>query len=328
MTDERKNACCDFESTLNRRDFVRVLGGTAAAAGALPVLGTTAVGAAPAKKQAAETAVTELYSTLTEAQQKVICFPFNHKLRTKINANWNITEPEIGDDFYTKEQRELSRRIVKGITSEDGYERLLKQMDDDAGGFDRFSMAIFGNPEKGDFQWELTGRHLTMRADGNSVPGMAFGGPLVYGHGETDPSKNMYHYQTKQANKLFGALDEKHRKAALLTDAPRESSVPLQGEKGMFPGISVGSLSSDQQELVEETLKVLLAPYRAEDVNEAMAMLKAGGGLGKLHMAYYKKGDLNNDQTWDIWRVEGPTFVWHFRGAPHVHTYVNIGQKA
>ncbi len=41
-------------------------------------------------------------------------------------------------------------------------------------------------------------------------------------------------------------------------------------------------------------------------------------------MAFYQDDDLNNDKQWDIWRVEGPAFVWHFRGAPHVHAYVNI----
>ena len=75
-------------------------------------------------------------------------------------------------------------------------------------------------------------------------------------------------------------------------------------------------------------MKVILAPYRSEDVEEVHSLLKAGGGLDDLRMAFYKEGDLENDQVWDIWRVEGPTFVWHFRGAPHVHTYVNIAKKS
>ena len=45
-------------------------------------------------------------------------------------------------------------------------------------------------------------------------------------------------------------------------------------------------------------------------------------------MAFSKKQDLANDGTWDVWRIEGPAFVWHFRGAPHVHAYINIGAKA
>ena len=27
------------------------------------------------------------------------------------------------------------------------------------------------------------------------------------------------------------------------------------------------------------------------------------------------------------WRVEGPAFVWHFRGAPHVHVWVNVAHR-
>ena len=75
-----------------------------------------------------------------------------------------------------------------------------------------------------------------------------------------------------------------------------------------------------------KTIQVLLAPYRAEDVDEVMEILKATGGVEKLHMAFYQQGDLQSDKVWDIWRVEGPSFVWHFRGAPHVHAYINIGQ--
>ena len=86
-------------------------------------------------------------------------------------------------------------------------------------------------------------------------------------------------------------------------------------------------MSADQKQLVETTLKVLLAPYRQEDVDEALAIMKSGGGLDKLNLAFYQQDDLQNDKVWDIWRVEGPSFVWHFRGAPHVHAYINIGVK-
>ena len=93
----------------------------------------------------------------------------------------------------------------------------------------------------------------------------------------------------------------------------------------MNASIAVSEFSDDQKELVEKTIKVMLAPYRKEDVEESLAILKKGGGLDQLHIAFYKQGDLKKDKVWDIWRVEGPSFVWHFRGAPHVHTYLNIG---
>ena len=130
------------------------------------------------------------------------------------------------------------------------------------------------------------------------------------------------------ANEVFRALDPKQAELALLEKAPSETAVQLQGPGGTFPGIGVDTLSDDQKQLVEATLKVLMAPYRQADVDEVMAILKNSGGLDELHMAFYQEEDLDGDKVWDIWRVEGPSLVWHFRGAAHVHAYINIGATA
>ncbi|WP_254510697.1 DUF3500 domain-containing protein [Anatilimnocola floriformis] len=321
----KKKACPDCE--VDRRDFLRAVGGVALATAAAPLL-TSSVFAAPSPKSAAETVAAELFKSLSAEQRKAVCFDFDHDLRKKINANWHITKQKIDDPFYTKEQKAQANEIVKRVCSEDGYQRLLKQTEYDDGGVGAYSMAFFGNPDSGKFQWTLTGRHLTLRADGDSVDKAAFGGPLIYGHGEENPKENLYLYQTQKTNEVFKALDPKQAEKALLANAPGEDKVQIQGASGKFPGVGVSELSSDQQELVEDTLKVLLAPYRAEDADEVMAMLKADGGVSKLHMAFYQTGDLGQDKTWDIWRVEGPSFVWHFRGAPHVHAYINIAAKA
>ena len=331
MSRRSPRKCSDCDNRIDRRSFVKKVGGVALASAAIPsLLDMRMVHAAPSPESAAETVVGQFYASLTAKQREAICFPFDHQLSKKISANWQITEPVIGDDFYTNEQRELTRQIVRGVTSEDGYSKLIQQMKDDNGGIEEYSVAVFGTPGAGKFQWELTGRHLTLRADGDSVDQAAFGGPIVYGHGESTPKDNLFHYQTKQANEVYRALDSAQAKRALLSTAPEEEAVPIQGSGGEFPGIAVSDLSGDQKDLVEKTLKVLLAVYRPEDVKEVMATLKAGGGLDKLHMAFYEEEelDLENDQVWDVWRVEGPSLVWHFRGAPHVHAYINIGQKA
>jgi hypothetical protein len=324
----RSNSCPDCDSSLSRRDFVRAVGTATVAAGSIPLLGRT-VAAEQSSDRAAETAVKRLYDSLKDNQTKAICFPFEHKLRMKVHANWGVTDQEIGSDFYTDEQRELITQIVKGVTSEDGYQRFVKQMEDDNGGIDQYHCAIFGKPGTDKFEWELTGRHLTLRADGDSVKNAAFGGPIVYGHGEEDdPKQNLFYYQTKKANEVFGALDPKQRKQALLKKAPGENQVKLQGSDGKFPGIQVGALSDDQIELVESVIKTILAPYRTQDVDESISILKKNGGLDELRMAFYQQGDIGNDKVWDIWRIEGPSFVVHFRGAPHVHAYINIGVKS
>ena len=326
MSQSHIRHCSDCESQRTRREFLRTAGGVALAGAAGPLLMPRAgLFAAPTKESAAETAVGRFYDSLSEQQRGAICFPFNDPQRSKISANWHVTKPTIGDDFYTGEQRALITEIVKGVTSEDGYERLLKQMEDDDGGLNFYSVAVFGEPGQGAFEWELTGRHLTLRADGDSVDHVAFGGPIVYGHGVEEPSENLFHYQTKATDEVFKSLDAAQAKKALIADAPKESEVPIQGPGGKFPGVAVSELSGDQKELVASTLETLLAPYRKEDVDEVMQILKASGGVEGLHMAFYRQGDLNDDKVWDIWRIEGPSFVWHFRGAPHVHAYINIG---
>ena len=89
---------------------------------------------------------------------------------------------------------------------------------------------LLGEPGSGKSEWEMTGRHLTIRADGDSVQNAAFGGPIVYGHGEGDGVAglpgNVFYYQLKKANEVFLALDGKQRDKALLPKAPPESRVP------------------------------------------------------------------------------------------------------
>ena len=310
-----KNPTCpDCDQDMTRRDFGRL----AVAAGATPLLSTSLVAATGSMH---DTAVTKLYATLSDQQKKVICFPFEHGLRQRINANWKITEPRIEDDFYTEEQRRLIDEIYRSVTSEDGHELFQRQLQEDSGGFRRNHVALFGEPGSKNFECEITGRHLTIRAPGDHANSASFGGPTIYGHGETDPKKNLFHYQTQKANEVFASLDGKQRSVALVTDAPPEARVELR--EGEFPGIAVGELSQDHRRLVRSAIQTILAPYHQDRVDGAMAAARAGS-IDKLHIAFYRTGDLGNDEIWDIWRVEGPNLVWHFRGAPHVHAYINI----
>jgi hypothetical protein len=311
---------------LDRRGFLQT-----ASAAALTGLATAVLPrawAAPTPEAPAEQAVGRLFQSLTETQKREIALPFEHELRHKINANWHVTKPRLGEDFYSAAQRQLVEEIVRNVLSPEGFEKIQKQTEFDDGGLEGYSIAFFGTPGTGKFEWELTGRHLTLRADGNTVDKAAFGGPLIYGHGEESARKNLFNDQTVAVNKLFRALDAKQAERALVAKAPSEAAVPLQGKEGRFPGVPVADLSADQQALVEKTLRHLLSPYRTADVDEVFQVLQANGGLKSLNLAWYQEGDLLEDKEWDIWRVEGPGFVWHFRGAPHVHAYINIAALA
>ena len=125
-------------SNVSRRKFLEAASVTAASATFAPSLF-----AAPTKTSNAETAVQEFYESLSDQQKNQICFSFDHQLRKKINANWHITKPTIGLDFYTDKQRVMIDKVIRGITSEEGYDRLQLQMDEDDGGVDFYSVAVF-----------------------------------------------------------------------------------------------------------------------------------------------------------------------------------------
>ena len=119
-------------------------------------------------------------------------------------------------------------------------------------------------------------------------------------------------------------LDGRQRALALIEEAPEESKVEFQGAEKKLAGIPVTELSADQKTHLQGVLQTLLDPYRVSDKELAQKCLVTQGGLDKCALSFYKSDDLGNDGVWDIWRLEGPSFVWHYRGAPHVHVWVNV----
>lgn len=286
-----------------------------------------------------ESLVKALYERLSEDQKSKVCYDWNFidpkrgLLRTRVANNWMITPQEINGDFYTAEQRDIIRKIFEGMIVPEWHPKFDKQLEDDAGGFgEEQSIAIFGNPGDGKFEFVLTGRHMTLRCDGNSAENVAFGGPIFYGHApggdeEADHFGNVFWHQALEANKIYTMLDGKQRKVAEVPKTPREQQVGFQGRDGRFAGIPVTDLSSDQREQMQLTLQTLVEPFRASDRQEALECIKAQGGLDACYLAFYTDHDIGNDKVWDNWRLEGPSFVWHFRGAPHVHVWVNIADS-
>ena len=316
---------------LSRRGFLKAAAFGAAVAAVPPLAGAARVADSP------ETLVKSLYESLSEKQKGEVCFAWDHKdkgrgiLRSYISNNWRITKPAIKSDFFTADQQAMVRRIFEGLVNPDWVERFQKQFKDDMGGFGvAQSIALFGQPGQGKFEFVLSGRHGTIRCDGNSIDHVAFGGPIVYGHAasgyyeKSNHPDNVFWHQAVAANNLFTMLDGKQRKQALLVDAPDEAQIALQGKEGKFPGIPIRDLSGDQKNHLQQVLQKLIEPYRQSDQDEAVACLKAQGGLDACSVAFYSEDDLGNDGIWDNWRLEGPAFVWHYRGAPHVHVWVNV----
>ncbi len=330
----------------SRREFLKAVGVAGVTAGALP-LAAAAIESITARATRAaggrpESLVELLYASLSAEQRRVICFAWDHMagrrglLRTRVGANWRITDPEIEGDFYSADQRALIRAIFEGMTDPEWHARFDRQLQDDAGGFGRHqSIAIFGTPGESRFEFVLTGRHMTLRCDGNSAQHVAFGGPIFYGHAagswwsggffeKPNHPGNVFWPQAIEANNLYAMLDGPQRELALLKRLPQEQAVGFQGAGGSFPGIPVSELSADQRGEAQRIVRSLIAPFRQSDRDEVVSALVAQGGLDRCSLAFYQERDLGGDGLWDCFRLEGPAFVWYFRGAPHVHVWVNV----
>lgn len=316
---------------LSRRRWV--CGTLAASAGAW---GAATAGRAETVLAATESAVSgggalaRLEASLTSVQRRVVALPFSDGRRTEADANLWATRPELGSDFYSEHQRVLIRGLLRESLSGSGHDRLQRQMRDDWGGLSRFRFALYGARRKateapgGSLQWQLSGRHLIWRgAAGGARP---FSGPLVYGHGEErGPERSLYFYQTRRAQALFESLTPVQQRAALLGDAPWEDEVGVRGVAGPFHGLPGGRLDAAQRPLLRSWLRSLTDIFPKPVRSRIETYWERQGGFAALRLSFYREGDLRRDGVWDVWRVEGPGFVWHFRGAPHVHAFVNFG---
>jgi len=342
---EEMSACTWQPEATDRRTFMRMMGGGAAAmlalgagAGTFAAEKATAAGKAASSVKAvsakpAEDLIRELYAALKPDQKKKLVLPFDHgKGKPTRHGMYNrpLNQQRIAD-HYTKPQQELVHRIFKSILNgEEGYRTISRNNTwDSSKSFEGCGAHIFGDPTgKQEFAWLFTGHHLTVRCDGNSQPGAAFGGPLYYGHSvRGDSKKNAYNYQTQSVKKVYEALDEKQREAGLVIGTPgeRSKSIKFRSDEKAIPGAAYADLSKDQQKLVEDVMRSVLSPFRKEDGDEVMQIIKANGGMDKIHLAFYK--DEEQDEQWHFWRLEGPGFVWNYRVLPHVHCFVNISSE-
>jgi hypothetical protein len=323
---------------LGRRDFMRVVAGGAVAlmGGALSV---PAFSATPDEKvraaKPAEALVRELFASLTAEQKTAVVMPWDHGaekggMPTRLKThNAAPLGKKLGEQF-TKPQQDLIRETFKAILSgEEAYERISRKGTwDNTGAFEGNGIAIFGDPTgKDPFSWVFAGHHLTLRCDGNSQPNAAFGGPMYYGHSANGHSENnVYNYQTKEVMNVFDMLNEQQRKQAMIVGSPGDGPGALKAKLIEKPptGVSYAELEESQRTLVTGVMHTLLSPFRKEDGDEVMQLIKTNGGIEQLRLAFYKDNAEKGNDRWDAWRIEGPGFVWNYRVLPHVHCFVNI----
>src|ERR1700694_5703056 len=129
---------CPYGDISGRRNFLKpAVWGTA---------GIAAAGAASRFTGSSETVVTSLHSSLTPQQKAKIAFPFDHPLRSQVDANWMITPTKIAE-FFTADQQAMIEEIFKGLHNPEFIDKVMYHIQEDAGGLGNYSVALFRSGE-------------------------------------------------------------------------------------------------------------------------------------------------------------------------------------
>lgn len=330
----------DVSPAQNRRQFFQSVTAGAAAVGVAGVLPQIVSADAPAERRQATPAegmIRELFGTLSAEQRRNLVYPWDHGNRNAPSRLATYNSPfqnkRIADN-YTPAQKELVQRIFRSILSgNEAYDRISRDNRwDNSGSFEGNGAVIFGTPgDDSRFSWVFSGHHLTIRCDGNSEPGAAFGGPLYYGHSANGYSnRNVYYYQTQAAQAVYDSLNAEQRGQAVAQNNPGDGmrGVTFPPAARPRPGIAYNAMTQEQKNLVETLMRTVLNPFRSQDADEVMQILRANGGFDQINLAFYREGmDEGDRQRWAFWRIEGPHFIWNYRVLPHVHCFVNIRNR-
>lgn len=339
---------------VDRRSFLRHVAGVSTAAAFAGDL----VAQAPAGPSPSAIAIRNFHQSLTDQQRQRMCFAWDHlgftglPLRLHVTNNWAISPVSLSS--FSQEQQRLIDAILASVLAEGWPDRIKRQAREDTGQpWGNQKIALFGAPDSGPCQCVITGFHLTLRATCDRSPGVAFNGAICHGHQPSGFNErvghpdNIFWYQARLANSVYQALDPQQRRAALVTRGmpfylvdgridrrnilpdtrlpqPLEPDVRFRRPDDTVPGLPIGDMSRDQRALVERTLDGLLEIYQPEYRDQVRACLRRQGGLERCHFAFYQEHDLGSDGEWDNWRIEGPAFVWYFRGFPHVHLWLHV----
>jgi hypothetical protein len=296
-----------------------------------PPLGSLA---GDAERGDAEALVAELAATLSPSQAEVVRLPYDHRdarglVRAFVSNHWQATPPAVRGDFFTPAQQALAHAIFRALLSDDGYRRALRQLHDDClghpWGADQ-SVVLLGDPRDGPWQFVFSGRHVTLRADGGSAPDVAFGGPVFYAHapryyverpGHPD---NVYWHEAQAVSRWLDALPAELRERAIVAALPPE---PALGFRAAIPGLPLADVDDAAADGACALLDRLLARFRAADRARVRGLVDAAGGVRALSLQVARDGRMSAP-CYDNWRLEGRSFVWHYRGFPHVHAWVHV----
>lgn len=284
----------------------------------------------------------QLYKSLSEEQKRKVCLPVDHPRRQFVSNWWYIHPDYRVPNTFTQQQQELIQKIFDSLHNPEYIEDVKKQVKIDQYGKDQNAPAVgfFGSPEDKDFEFIYTGHHVTRRCNAHTDKGLGFGGaPIFYGHyphpienGQANFHEtaehpgNPYWYQGKIFNQFVQSLDGKQQEMGLVSTAPRsEKPDDVIKKSTESRGLNCAQLGADQKKVFVETMRKMMAMFRADDANATIEAIEKKQIVERLHVSWYDgKYDIGSDKVWDTWQIEGPDMVWYFRGEPHIHCYFHL----
>jgi len=114
-----------------------------------------------------------------------------------------------------------------------------------------------------------------------------------------------------------------------VAEAPAQVNIGVQGRDGRFDGVPVADLAAPKRALARELVAGIVDTYADDDAAYAWDCLARNGGVDALRFADYDRDNGGysrsaGDSPSQIFRLEGPAAVFHFRGEPHVHAFLNV----
>lgn len=268
-----------------------------------------------------------LFVGLDDGQRAAACVEYEHPWRQYHNRGvWGGGLGILAG--FSRGQRALLTDLLHAGLSPAGRARVPREYFLRWAGVHALRVVVCGDPTSPPYQVILSGPHLNLRLGGRSREGVAFGGPQVYGdqrgNGRAGLPGNLFRDQFLLAEQLYHALDPARRAAARVFEAPIQTQIEVQGRAGARPGIPVAELEPEHRARVSELVGNLLATYPDADAAFARECLAANGGIQALSLAYYEHGEDGAIPPGQVFRLEGPAAVFHFRGHPHVHAFLNV----
>jgi hypothetical protein len=318
---------------MNRRQLIKAGAGIGALA-AVTAGARYAVLAPPQRRDltSIDELAAEVHAGLMASAGARACFDYDHPLRQVHNRGLRLGGLTVNAETLSWNVRRALTTIVRARLPAAGFDRLMSQYPSHFSGVNFLQLMLFGTPGRGPWQMLLSGIHLNLRVGCRITDGAAFGGPQVYGdqRGNDRPGLpgNVFRYQMQGAHALVTGLTRASRGEIRVAQAPPQTCIAVQGRGGRFDGLPVADLPAQARRQAQAIVGGILENYGEEGAAYAWDCVRRNGGVDGLHFADYdvdfQGGRHAADNPSQIFRLEGPSAVFHFRGEPHVHAFVSV----